>query len=100
MGTRNLEWSEGAAGPVLAALAAEQSQNWRDYAACAQTDPEAFFPPDGASSAAAKAVCRRCFVCGDCLEFALANPDVATHGIWGGTSARQRQRLARKRGAA
>lgn len=67
---------------------------WRDQALCAQADPEAFFPDKAGSTAAAKAVCRRCPVQRDCLEEALTAPH--EHGIWGGLSARQRRPVRRQ----
>jgi WhiB family redox-sensing transcriptional regulator len=66
---------------------------WRDGALCTQTDPEVFFPDRGQSNATAKSICRRCEVNADCLEHALATDQ--RHGIWGGTSERERRRLRR-----
>ncbi|HEU0130825.1 MAG TPA: WhiB family transcriptional regulator [Mycobacteriales bacterium] len=63
-----------------------------DAALCAQTDPELFFPVrDVDSTRAAKAVCSRCSVQGECLDFALADP--ALKGIWGGTTADERRKM-------
>ena len=67
---------------------------WRDFGLCAQTDPESFFPEKGGSTRDAKAVCRRCDVRGDCLEFALAHDE--RFGIWGGLSERERRMLKRR----
>ena len=69
--------------------------DWRRQAVCAQTDPEAFFPDKGGSSRDAKAVCARCPVISECLEFALAHDE--RFGIWGGTSERERRRIGRER---
>jgi WhiB family redox-sensing transcriptional regulator len=91
-----LQWSEGAAGPVLSALASDETYDWRDYAACAQTDPDCFFPEKGGSTREAKKVCRGCFVRVECLEYALEHQE--RFGIWGGLSERERRAL--KRGAA
>ena len=68
-------------------------ESWRAEALCAQTDPEAFFPEKGRSTAEAKAVCRRCPVIDECLEWALAHAQ--RYGIWGGTSAKERTSLRR-----
>ena len=88
-----LQWSEGAAGPVLAALASDQTDDWRDYAACQEVDGEAFYPEKGESTRAAKKVCAGCFVREQCLAYALAtNQD---WGVWGGLSVRERRRLKR-----
>lgn len=86
-------WSPGAAGPVIAALAVEASAGWRDFAACAETDPEAFFPEKGGSTKEAKQVCGQCFVRAECLEYALKRGE--RFGIWGGLSERERRRLQR-----
>lgn len=73
------------------------AQPWADRALCAQTDPEAFFPDRGGSTAAAKAVCRRCEVRELCLRWAL---DTDEHiGVWGGLSERDRRKLKRTEAA-
>lgn len=75
---------------------------WVADALCAQVDPEMFFPSKssprdsvsegpGNTSIEAKAVCRKCTVSAECLEYALANDE--PHGIWGGLSERERRRL-------
>lgn len=69
---------------------------WVDYAVCSQTDPEVFFPEKGASTADAKAVCRRCPVRTECLEAALARGE--RFGVYGGRSERERRRILRSRG--
>jgi WhiB family transcriptional regulator, redox-sensing transcriptional regulator len=89
-----LEWSDGAAGPLLDDD--EEDLGWRDYALCAQTDPDAFFPEKGVPSAPAKAVCRACFVRAECLGYALATDQ--RWGVWGGLSERERRRLKREAG--
>lgn len=53
-----------------------------------------WFPERGGDSATPKAVCGRCAVRGECLDYALAGDD--RHGIWGGTSERERRRLRRE----
>lgn len=50
--------------------------NWRDAAACSEEDPELFFPISGSGLGMvqigeAKAVCGRCPVTFQCLEWAL-----------------------------
>lgn len=64
---------------------------WMDDALCAQTDPEAFFPEHGGTTKPAKAICARCDVAQECLEYALRTGQ--TEGIWGGVSARDRRKL-------
>ena len=66
-------------------------QGWRGDALCTQTDPEVFFPEKGESNKSAKKVCAACPVAAECLEYALAHSDLV--GVWGGTSAKGRQRI-------
>lgn len=62
---------------------------WQDSALCAQTDPEVFFPALGSPGRDAKRVCRLCPVRAECLEYAIETRQA--HGIWGGTSEKQRE---------
>jgi WhiB family redox-sensing transcriptional regulator len=78
---------------------------WMEDAACANTDPEAYFAQnkgDPENVRAARALCRECPVRPNCLEYALVlqgrNPG-SLPGIWGGTSENQRINLLRKRAA-
>lgn len=64
---------------------------WRAQAACAGADPAIFFPARGASTEPARAICARCPVAEPCLDHALAYSE--RHGIWGGTTGRDRRRL-------
>ena len=66
-------------------LLAQPRPGWFTQAACIGVDPEMFFPDRGAPVREAKAVCRSCPVCRDCLKFALSEP-AERFGIWGGTS--------------
>lgn len=74
--------------------------DWVLDAACSQTDPEAFYPNngEGRGSVLAKKVCAACPVRVKCLQYALDVDEV--HGIWGGLTPRERQRLKRKGGSA
>lgn len=85
-----LEFSPGAAGPLLAAA---EDASWRDAALCAQADPETWFPPKGGSTREAKKICRRCPSVAPCLEFALENSE--QWGIWAGTTERERRAMRR-----
>lgn len=87
-----LQWSPGAAGPLLHDDEPEEP-HWSVSALCAQTDPDAFFPEKGGSTAAAKRVCRSCLVRSECLEYALENDE--RFGVWGGLSERERRRPGR-----
>ena len=74
--------------------------NWRTAAACLMADPDLFFPisPAGPSErqiARAKAICARCPVRPECLEFALSQG--LAYGIWGGTTPEDRQRDRRRK---
>jgi WhiB family redox-sensing transcriptional regulator len=70
---------------------------WVREAACAGMLhlERAFFPEKGDSVAAAKAVCALCPVRWECLDFALETHQA--HGIWGGTTVRERRRIWRYR---
>jgi len=67
---------------------------WQDFARCAETDPEIFFPEGGQSTEPAKKVCRRCEVRGECLQDALAKGE--RFGVRGGLSERERRPLRRQ----
>lgn len=62
--------------------------DWRAEALCAQVDPELFFPEQGFPSYHARAVCARCPVAAECLDWAISHHE--RYGIWGGTTARER----------
>lgn len=70
---------------------------WVADALCAQVDAEAFFPEKGGSTRQAKAICARCDVAAQCLEYALRHNE--RHGIWGGVSERERRKLENGRAA-
>ncbi|WP_112466137.1 WhiB family transcriptional regulator [Streptomyces triticisoli] len=77
--------------------------NWRDHAACRHEDPDLFFPIGTTGSALlqaeqAKAVCRRCPVREECLQWALDTDQGI--GVWGGTNETERRALKRRRAAA
>src|SRR5690242_8005745 len=72
------------------------ADEWRDRAACRDTNPELFFPIGTTGLAidqidAARAVCAQCPVMSECLEFALATNQEA--GVWGGTTEDERRKL-------
>ncbi|HEY2814916.1 MAG TPA: WhiB family transcriptional regulator [Acidimicrobiales bacterium] len=76
-----------------------EDDDWRDYAACRDTNPDLFFPVGTTGPAIeqidqAKAVCRECPSQVPCLEFALTtNQD---SGVWGGTSEEERRKLRKQ----
>jgi WhiB family transcriptional regulator, redox-sensing transcriptional regulator len=76
-------------------------RDWCTRGACRDVDPELFFPvgtsgPAVEQTARAKAVCARCPVRVECLEWALATGQAT--GVWGGLS--EDERRARSRGSA
>jgi len=62
---------------------------------CREMDPAIFFPNDGVGVQEAQRICVDCPVRNPCLEYALANR--VDHGVWGGTSERERRRILRQR---
>jgi WhiB family redox-sensing transcriptional regulator len=77
----------------------EPGSDWRHRAECVNEDPELFYPIGNTGPALlqiedAKAVCRRCPVIEECLEFALdAKID---SGVFGGMSEDERRSLKRR----
>ncbi|MHB8465549.1 MAG: WhiB family transcriptional regulator, partial [Acidimicrobiales bacterium] len=57
-----------------------------------------FFPSDGAGVAVARRICALCPVRDECLMYALS--EGITHGVWGGASDRERQRMRAARARA
>ncbi|MFI1293366.1 WhiB family transcriptional regulator [Streptomyces sp. NPDC020792] len=71
----------------------------RPRQACADEDPELFFPIGDSGPALlqieeAKAVCRRCPLMESCLQDALERSEA--FGVWGGTDEGERRRLKRR----
>lgn len=76
-------------------------KNWRARAACREgqgVDPEIFFPLGdmwrAGEDAQAKAVCKRCPVVAECLDWALETGE--PWGVAGGLTEVERQVLRRK----
>ena len=80
----------------------EKGADWREDAACKDTDGALFFQPDGRESvsdqanriADAKSYCDRCPVRNLCLQIALDTGE--QEGIWGGLDPDERRRLKRR----
>ncbi|NYT92873.1 WhiB family transcriptional regulator [Salinispora sp. H7-4] len=75
--------------------------DWRHHAICRDEDPELFFPIGTSGPALlqveqAKAVCRRCPVTDQCLQWALESGQDA--GVWGGMSEEERRAVKRRGG--
>lgn len=77
------------------------AENWRERAACLRTDPELFFPigdrgPARGQIDKAKAVCGRCPVVEQCLDWAVRVGQA--EGIWGGLTESERRAMRRREG--
>jgi WhiB family redox-sensing transcriptional regulator len=75
------------------------AEEWRDVAACRNTEADMFFPIGATGTAieqidSAKRVCNQCEVQAACLEFALATNQES--GVWGGTSEEERRKVRKQ----
>lgn len=68
--------------------------SWMVHGECVGDDRDLWFPDVGGPTKAARAVCDRCSVRQECLEYALVYEEF---GIWGGMSPDQRKRYRRER---
>lgn len=68
---------------------------WMARGNCRLEPPATFFPSDGVGVEVAKRICETCSEQAPCLEYALMHR--IDHGVWGGTSERQRRRILKKR---
>jgi WhiB family redox-sensing transcriptional regulator len=73
--------------------------DWRDTAACRDSEPNLFFPIGSTGPAvdqieAAKAICTECLVREECLNYALETNQEA--GVWGGYAEDERRRLRKR----
>lgn len=81
-------------------MATKATGSWWDLAACRSADPESFFPvsstgADQLNVTRAKAMCARCPIRQQCLEYAIDSHEA--YGIWGGTSEEERRLIAARR---
>ncbi|MFI5814885.1 WhiB family transcriptional regulator [Streptomyces sp. NPDC051643] len=72
---------------------------WRYEAACAGISTDLFFPVGNTGAALdqadeAKAICRRCPVSDECLQWALNTGQ--TFGVWGGLTEDERRDVRRR----
>lgn len=72
---------------------------WRERAACLRVDPDLFFPignsgPTLEQIDEARAVCGRCPVVEQCLDWAMEVGQV--EGIWGGMTESERRAMKRR----
>ena len=68
---------------------------WMAEGLCRMYPPATFFPSDGVGVEVAKRLCATCPVKPQCLDYALDNR--IDHGVWGGTSERERRRILKSR---
>lgn len=73
--------------------------DWRDLAACRDSDPELFFPIGSTGLAAdsidkAVAICGLCSVREECLMYAFTTNQES--GVWGGFAEDDRRRLRKR----
>ena len=71
------------------------TENWMAKGLCADHPPALFFPSDGMGVEVARKICAECPVKDPCREYALEQR--IDHGVWGGTSERERRRILRAR---
>lgn len=71
------------------------NDNWWGIAECKDRDPNIFFPSDGVGVEIAKKICAECIVKSQCLDYAIDNR--IDHGVWGGTSERERRKIIKSR---
>lgn len=65
--------------------------------ACQTSDPDAWFSDDGNAYAMARQLCQKCPVKDLCADFAIENKE--RHGLWGGLSPQDRQKIRVSNGA-
>ena len=73
--------------------------DWRDLAACRDSDASLFFPvgttgPAVQQTEAAIAICNTCVVKEDCLQYALETNQES--GVWGGYAEDDRRRRRKR----
>ena len=67
---------------------------WQNLAACAEVDPELFFPESARASSGVKKFCAGCPVSDECLTVALS--ERIEFGVWGGLDFNERKKLRRR----
>lgn len=75
-------------------LLGSTDRSWVEQAACRGSAVGWFFPRDAERVNAQRAVCARCPVREECLDYALATNE--KYGVWGGMSVKERKSLRRK----
>lgn len=77
--------------PTIQAIAGP----WADDAACRDASTQVFFAETPDDERQALALCRACPVQRACLRFAVERQQ--RHGVWGGTTERERRAMIRDR---
>ena len=73
----------------------DHDDRWMQSGLCRHVSPSTFFPNDGVGVEVARRICASCPVQSPCLEYALR--ERIDHGVWGGTSERERRRILKQR---
>ena len=81
--------------PATPTAQASEITAWMADGNCRNYAPSVFFPSDGVGVDRARKICKTCTVSETCLEFALEHR--IDHGVWGGTSERERRRILKRR---
>lgn len=68
--------------------------NWKLEGACVGEPQDTFFPTERSHAVEAKKICATCPVREQCFAYAMELN--IQHGIWGGTSAHERNRIRRR----
>ncbi len=74
------------------------TRDWTAHASCVGIDTEQFYYTDGNGDPLPEVlrICGRCDVAVECLIYALdIDRDAFEHGVWGGTTPRDREKLER-----
>lgn len=93
-------WKDPTAAQVLRDLRPGMYEDpsegaWWEDAACQGTDNDTFYPDKGGSIRDATRLCRVCPVVDACLNWAITRNE--RHGVWGGMSTQQRDRISGNR---
>ena len=82
--------------PIGPRLTPVEPTPWMAHKACTADQADLFFPARGEMDKVeqAKAICATCPVKAECLDYAVRNHE--HHGIWGGTSGRDRREARRR----
>jgi WhiB family redox-sensing transcriptional regulator len=78
-------------------LVREQRPAWQKDASCLEHPEHSWFPGQGVPTAPVQAICHRCLVVDECRAYAAE--DRSLHGVWGGTTHRERTRPLERRAA-